>query len=220
VVDLGSGTGLSTAVWADRARRVIGIESLAPVRRAVEVRCALPHASFRDGSAKATGLSDGAADIVTCTQSLHWMEPTSTFTGVARILRPGGVFAAYDDDLLPTVSWEAELAFTRFVTWIRQLRATHAVLPDIREWDKAGHLGRLEASGRFRSAKEVLPHHTEPCPPERRVGFALTPREVGLALEQGIEQAAAALEAFRGQRGRPSAPSAGLGTSVSVSEWG
>src|SRR5688572_927557 len=92
VVDLGSGTGLSTAVWADRARRVIGIESLAPVRRAVEVRCALPHASFRDGSAKATGLSDGAADIVTCTQSLHWMEPTSTFTGVARILRPGGVF--------------------------------------------------------------------------------------------------------------------------------
>jgi protein-L-isoaspartate O-methyltransferase len=33
VVDLGSGTGLSTAVWAEQARRVIGLEPLAAFRR-------------------------------------------------------------------------------------------------------------------------------------------------------------------------------------------
>jgi protein-L-isoaspartate O-methyltransferase len=36
VVDLGSGTGLSTAVWADRAQQVIGIEPQEAMRRAVD----------------------------------------------------------------------------------------------------------------------------------------------------------------------------------------
>jgi SAM-dependent methyltransferase len=38
VVDLGSGTGLSKAVWADRAQQVIGIEPLETMRRAAEAR--------------------------------------------------------------------------------------------------------------------------------------------------------------------------------------
>jgi SAM-dependent methyltransferase len=197
VVDLGSGTGLSTAVWTGCAREVIGIEPLAAMREAAQARCAFPHVSFRDGSAHATGLPDGAADVVTCAQSLHWMEPTSTFAEAARILRPGGVFAAYDYDLPPTVDWEAERAFTTFMTRIRELRQAHAVPPGIREWDKGGHLGRLEASGRFRAVKELALHHTEPCPAERWVGFALTLREVAPVLALGLAEADAALGAFR-----------------------
>jgi ubiquinone/menaquinone biosynthesis C-methylase UbiE len=63
--------------------------------------------SFQDRSAQETGLPDGGADVVTCAQSLHWMEPQSTFAEVARILRLGGAFAACDYDLLPTIGWEA-----------------------------------------------------------------------------------------------------------------
>jgi protein-L-isoaspartate O-methyltransferase len=36
VADLGSGTGLSTAVWADRAQQVIGLEPLEATRRAAD----------------------------------------------------------------------------------------------------------------------------------------------------------------------------------------
>ncbi len=36
-------------------------------------------------------------------QALHWMEPESTFVEVARLLRPGGVFAALDCDWPPSV---------------------------------------------------------------------------------------------------------------------
>jgi ubiquinone/menaquinone biosynthesis C-methylase UbiE len=71
VVDLGSGTGLSTAVWAERARRVIGIEPLEAMRRTAEARYQFSHVSFCDGSAQHTGLPDGAVDVVTCAQSLH-----------------------------------------------------------------------------------------------------------------------------------------------------
>ena len=77
VVDLGSGTGLSTAVWAGRARRVIGIEPLAAMRRTAEARYQLPQVSFHDASAQHTGLPEGAADLVTCAQSLMRSSRTS-----------------------------------------------------------------------------------------------------------------------------------------------
>jgi SAM-dependent methyltransferase len=197
VVDLGSGTGLSTAVWAHRAQQVVGIEPLEAMRRTAEARYQFPHVSFRDAHAQHTGLPDGAADVVTCAQSLHWMEPASTVTETARILRPGGVFAAYDYDLLPTVQWEAEAAFATFIARVRQLRQAHAVPPGIQEWEKAGHLSRLQASCQFRYVKELLLHHTEPCTAERWVGFARTLREVASVLDLGLEEAALALETFR-----------------------
>jgi SAM-dependent methyltransferase len=202
VVDLGSGTGLSTAVWAERARRVIGIEPLEAMRRAAEARYQLPHVSFRDASAQHTGVPGGAAEIVTCAPSLHWMEPANTLAEVARILRPGGVFATYDYDLLPTVHWEtvhweAEAAFAAFMARVRELRQAHAAPPGIREWDKAEHLDRLQASRWFRYVKELLLHHAEPCTAERWVGFALTLREVAPVLELGLGEATLALEAFR-----------------------
>ncbi len=197
VVDLGRGTGLSTAVWAERARRVIGVEPLEAMRRTAEARYQFPHVAFHDASAKHTGLPDGVADLITCAQSLHWMEPVSTFAEVARILRPGGVFATYDYDLLPTVHWEAEQAFVTFMARVRQLRRAYAVPPGIQEWEKADHLRRLQESRQFRYMKELLLHHTEPCTAERWVGFALTLREVAPVLDLGLEEEALGLEAFR-----------------------
>jgi hypothetical protein len=125
------------------------------------------------------------------------MEPVSTFAEVARILQPGGVFAAYDYDLLPTVHWEAEQAFVTFMARVRQLRRAHAVPPGIQEWEKADHLHRLQESRQFRYVKELLLHHTEPCTAERWVGFALTLREVAPVLDLGLEEEALGLEAFR-----------------------
>jgi SAM-dependent methyltransferase len=68
--------------------------------------------SYRDGWSHDTGLVDESADIVVASQALHWMEPTSTLAEVARLLRPGGVFAAIDCDFPPSVgSAPAEAAW-------------------------------------------------------------------------------------------------------------
>ena len=48
-----------------------------------------PGVEYREAFAQATGLEDGVADIVTCSQSLHWMDPQPTFAEAARVLRPG-----------------------------------------------------------------------------------------------------------------------------------
>ena len=103
VVDLGSGTGLSTR-WAARwAYEVVGVEPSHDMRvRAAHVTSE-PHVRYLSGWSDDTGLPDACADVVLAVQALHWMEPFGTFAEVARLLRPGGVFAAIDCDWPPTI---------------------------------------------------------------------------------------------------------------------
>ncbi len=91
VVDLGSGTGLSTRIWAGRAREVIGIEPNADMRAeaAKHTPAHMPGIRYMEGTSTQTGLLGGCAEVATAVQALHWMEPEGTLAEVARILRPG-----------------------------------------------------------------------------------------------------------------------------------
>jgi SAM-dependent methyltransferase len=197
VVDLGSGTGLSSGVWARRARRVVGIEPLDEMRQVAAATTVAPNVQFLAGVAQHTGVAAGAADVVTCAQSLHDMEPASTFAEIDRILRAGGIFAAYDYDWPPVVHWEAELAFFAFMERVRALRAKHSIKSDMQQWDKAQHLDRMRESGAFRYVREVLLHHAEPCTAERWIGFALTIAHVPPVLDLGLNDAELGLDELR-----------------------
>src|SRR6266851_8813074 len=58
VVDLGSGTGISTGIWAPRAECVIGIEPLDEMRKIAEAGNRASNVRFRPGVAQETGLPD------------------------------------------------------------------------------------------------------------------------------------------------------------------
>jgi SAM-dependent methyltransferase len=192
VVDLGSGTGLSTAIWADRATNVIGVEPSADMRAQAEQRVAgvadPANVRYQEGYANATGLPDACADIVTCSQSLHWMEPASTFAEIARILRPGGVFAAYDCDWPPTINWEIEQAHQAFVAQLRALEKTRGFSRDVRSWDKREHLERMRQSGQFRVTKEIVLHNVEQGGVERLVGLELSQGGVATLRKNGVSE--------------------------------
>jgi SAM-dependent methyltransferase len=149
VVDLGSGTGISTTAWGDRAERVIGIEQNPEMLAAARVG---RNVEYRHATAQATGLPDDCADVVTCAQSFHWMEHGSTIAEIARILKPAGVFAAYDYDWPPLVDWEVDAAFLAVI-------AASGVDPERPE--KGQHVERLRASGRFRWVREFFVHARE-----------------------------------------------------------
>ena len=127
VIDLGSGTGLSTrwaATWADE---VIGVEPSDDMRATATASGG--HAvRYRPGWSHTTGLEDSYADVVLAVQALHWMEPGATFAEVARLLRPGGVFAAVDCDWPPVVGDAA--AEQAWEDCRLQLRAFKARLAD------------------------------------------------------------------------------------------
>jgi SAM-dependent methyltransferase len=194
VVDLGSGTGLSTRPWADRAEQVIGVEASPEMRAQAEAATSAENVRFVQAYAQATRLPDGEADLVTCSQALHWMEPEPTFAEAARLLRPGGVFAAYDYDWPPVVSWEIEAAFEELMRRVRAGRA-----PDGRgmRYSKEGHLERIRSSGHFRYAREIVFHSRDRADATRIVGMALSLGPLAVLLNDGLSEEEVGLTALR-----------------------
>jgi SAM-dependent methyltransferase len=171
VVDLGSGTGLSARAWAGRADRVVGIEPDEAMRAVAEAHGG---AEYLAANSSATGLPDACAGLVTCSQALHWMEPEPTFAEVARILGPGGVFAAYDYDPVPVVHPEVDRAFETVLERGKELREeTGRISPwtSRRPLWKGDHLERLRDSGRFRYARELVLHSVEEGDAKRLLGL-------------------------------------------------
>lgn len=196
VVDLGSGTGHSTYLWAGRARLVIGIEPNDEMRWLAESRGVVPNVHFHTGYSHATGLPAGCADIVTCSQSLHWMEPASTFSEVHAILRSGGVFAAYDYDWPPAINWELEKAVLQVHQRIRLIAADRQ-LERRDHWPKEGHLQRMQESGHFRYTRELLLHNTEIGTAERLIGHMLSLGVVAQLLYAGLSEEEIGLDELR-----------------------
>jgi ubiquinone/menaquinone biosynthesis C-methylase UbiE len=200
VVDLGCGTGLSTFIWVDRAEAVVGIEPNEDMRRVAEARTSnhanAAHVHIQEGIASQTGLPDACADVVTCSQSFHWMEPGSTLAEAARILRSGGVLAAYDHQKLPTMDWEAEEALITFWARVDAVRTQRGLRRDQR-WPKAEHLHQMQASGRFRYLRDTWVHSIEMGNAERLVGYARSHGSIGTLLRQGLTEKDIGLDDLR-----------------------
>jgi SAM-dependent methyltransferase len=183
VVDVGSGTGLSTRAWAERADEVVGVEPNAEMRTAAEADTPTSNVRYVEGYSDATGLADDSADIVTYSQSLHWMDPQPTFAEAARILRPGGVFAAYDYELPPSVDWEVDAAFEYFLLRVAKFRRERLSIPPA---EKTGHVPRMRESGLFRYVRELGVSGEDRAGAERVVGLALSLGPVGRLLDEGL----------------------------------
>jgi ubiquinone/menaquinone biosynthesis C-methylase UbiE len=186
VVDLGCGTGLSTRAWTSFSERVVGVEpNLAMLERARHATAA-DNVEYGLGFAHDTGLDDACADLVTCSQSFHWMEPEPTLAEAARVLRAGGVFAAYDYDLVPVCDWRAEEAFRALLRRRRAFRRARGTHSGSDKWSKDTHLQRIRASGRFRSSREIVLQSVEgEGGAQRLIGLAYS---IGLPVPNGDEE--------------------------------
>jgi ubiquinone/menaquinone biosynthesis C-methylase UbiE len=93
--DVGAGTGIWTRMLADRGlRSVVAVEPNDDMREQGIETSRHTDIIWRKGSAEATGLPDGSADLVSMASSLHWADFDKACEEFHRILRPGGVFAA------------------------------------------------------------------------------------------------------------------------------
>lgn len=173
VVDLGSGTGLSTSIWQRATESLIGIEPTKDMRNQAEAD--FPDIRFQDGSSYATGLSQDSTDIVCCSQSFHWMEPQATLLEVNRILKPTGVFLVYDCLWPVTWDWRSE---RQYKDLLRKAKTIAAYNPELAEssqqYPKDQHLANLERSGYFAHVGSVYFDNAEVCDANRFVGIALS----------------------------------------------
>jgi SAM-dependent methyltransferase len=186
VVDLGSGSGLSTRFWAPAAAAVVGVEPNDEMRRFAESVTHDGNVSYVGASAYDTGLAAGSADIVTCSQSLQWMDPELVFPEIGRILRPGGVFAAYQYTSLASGGWEADAAWAELRAVVRRRRTELGLDSDRQRWPVSRQ--RLVDSGVFRFTIETTAHSAETGDGERFIGFVLSEGSLSTLLERVTEE--------------------------------
>ena len=106
VVDLGAGTGIASRQLAERGAQVVALELSGPMIE--QLAATSPGVRPVRGSATAIPLRDGCADLVTSAQAWHWMDPALAVPEFRRVLRPGGVFAAWWNYTQRDSTWEHE----------------------------------------------------------------------------------------------------------------
>ena len=197
VVDLGSGTGTSTRPWATIADGVIGIEPSEDMRYEAEVASKdEKNVVYRPGWGHETGLESSIADIVTCSSSLHWMEPVSTLQEVLRILRTGGVFAVYGyrPPVLPF--WEIAQAYREFRTTLINLESRLRCTP-IEKWPWSDAITAMREPGMFRFVQEAQFHTLVSLDAEDYMGWIMTHAAVHYVSSHGISEAEMKLKDLR-----------------------
>ena len=144
-LDVGCGTGaLSQAILKRSApASLIGVDPVESFIVRASAALTDPRASFRPGSAAATGLSDGAADVVVAGLVLNFVSDVgAALAEWRRVLAPGGVVGAYVWDYGGGMGfirrfWDAAVA----------VAPAAAALDQGRQSDVTG-AGRLEAAVR------------------------------------------------------------------------
>jgi ubiquinone/menaquinone biosynthesis C-methylase UbiE len=197
LVDLGCGTGLSTFVWHEKARMIVGVE---PSRDMLEFaknkQLGFDHLQFIQCFAHELPLEDGVADIVCCAQSFHWMDPELTLKEVGRVLKPGGVLVVYDCKWPPAFRLPLEEAFKALFKKVADL-AKQQEEPLSIKWSKSKHKKHIKASGIFNYIKEYNYHKVEFGGKEQFLGIALSQGGLQALLKKGYTEEEVGLTAFK-----------------------
>lgn len=202
VVDLGCGTGLSTRFWAERARLVMGVDPTLDMLAVARSRTQAPNVAYLFGYGHQVALASGCADIVTCSQSLHWMDRELTLEEVARLLRPGGVFAVYDHASPVIPDWGIEAALQAFQQRADFLENELGLSAQVPRWPKHEHLPGMQASGLFRYTREFYLHHIEMGNAQYLVGGVLSSGQIQSLFKAGVSEKDLGLDVLRAQAHR------------------
>ena len=197
VVDMGCGTGLSTVVWGNVSKNVIGVEPSSDMI-AVAKSKENSNIKFVQAFSDNTPFPDNYADAVVCSQSFHWMEPTATLKEANRILKDGGIFATIDCDWPPAVSWRAECEYMQLYKKIKDIEKNSPAINDtFVRYPKENHLKNITDSGYFRYTRELVFANTENCTAERFVNILLSQGNLQTILKKSPELIEKDIDIFR-----------------------
>jgi len=167
IADVGSGTGISTALLLQSGATVFAIEPNKEMREAAEVQIG-SLSGFRsvDATAEATTLADSSVDLVVCCQAFHWFDFDAARAEFHRILRgdrwvalvwndraiDGSNFIEGYETLLKTYSPEyldvkhKDLDGSSIEPFFLEGTMTISSFPNVQRFDYEGLEGRLLSS--------------------------------------------------------------------------
>jgi SAM-dependent methyltransferase len=123
VLDLGAGTGKLTASLVEMSACAgkLQVTAVEPdPQMLAELKRQLPDVRALAGKAEEIPLPDGSIDLVVAGQAIHWFNLDLAIPEIARILRPGGVFAGL---------WNADDARVAWVAGLHDASGRRTVVP-------------------------------------------------------------------------------------------
>src|SRR5665647_2588353 len=91
IADIGSGTGISSALFLSNGNKVFAVEPNKEMREAAELIYS-KESNFAsiNGTAEQTNLKENSIDIIFRAQAFHWFNTIETKAEFNRILKPNG----------------------------------------------------------------------------------------------------------------------------------
>lgn len=130
--DVGCGSGQAAVPLAARFDHVVATDlSAAQISQAT----LHPQVEYRVAPCDASGLPAGRCDLVTVAQAIHWFDFDAFYAEATRVLKPGGLLAAWTYQLLrgePAINAAIEAFYAEVLTpwW-----------PPQRRWVELGYAG-------------------------------------------------------------------------------
>lgn len=136
IVDTGTGTGRILEVFADRARRLVGIDTNREMLKCARVRlekAGLSHCAVRNADVCDLPFPDNTADAIIFHQVLHYLEtPKAALFEAVRVLKPGGLllvvdFAPHNEEFLREEHKHVRLGFgaREVAAWLAEAGTRH-----------------------------------------------------------------------------------------------
>jgi SAM-dependent methyltransferase len=91
VLELGAGTGKFTELIVHTGARIIAVEPVGTMRRALERNC--PTVRVVDGTAESIPAEDHSSDVVVAAAAFHWFDGDRALPEIHRVLRDDGFLA-------------------------------------------------------------------------------------------------------------------------------
>jgi SAM-dependent methyltransferase len=152
VADLGAGTGILSRLLRRLGHEVVAVEPDGSMRaRLAQVS---PAITALAGGAEQIPLPDRSVDAVVAGQAYHWFDAGRAHPEMARVLRPGGVFAALWNDADPGTPWTVRLG---------------EIIDGVAGWRRPSDFGEL-----FGPVAQATFRHEMPMTPDGLVALATT----------------------------------------------
>ncbi|XP_070561251.1 putative methyltransferase DDB_G0268948 [Ptychodera flava] len=121
VVDVGCGSGQSTAVLSDYSERVLGVDISPDQIKQAKASTMPSNVEFSVGSCEAIPVDALSVDLITVGTAVHWFDLDKFYKEVDRVLKPGGALAIYTyNDTQAEIEGDAEKS-DEITTMLRKL---------------------------------------------------------------------------------------------------